>query len=198
MSEKQPVRYMVAVDYSNDSSYAFEEVCKMMDKDNDFLFILAVAEMISIYPAAPMSGTIIAEAQHCMERKIEMLLCDYADRCRAAGVKNFKTLLGRGSHIGDVICRAAEEKKINIIVVGRRGMSAVKRLFIGSTSRYCMEHAPCNVLCVKLPHDLEHSPQSGSPAKESPAKKKHTDDHKDDVKKEGTHEVASNAERFVV
>jgi hypothetical protein len=33
--------------------------------------------------------------------------------------------------------------------MGRRGLSGIKRVLLGSVSRYCVEHAPCNVLVVK-------------------------------------------------
>jgi len=35
------------------------------------------------------------------------------------------------------------------LVIGRRGMGKIKRLLVGSTSRYCVEHANCNVMVIK-------------------------------------------------
>jgi hypothetical protein len=33
--------------------------------------------------------------------------------------------------------------------MGRRGLGKIERVFVGSTSKYCLEHAHCNVLIVK-------------------------------------------------
>jgi hypothetical protein len=33
--------------------------------------------------------------------------------------------------------------------VGRRGLGTHQRMILGSTSRYCTEHAPCNLVIVK-------------------------------------------------
>lgn len=58
-------------------------------------------------------------------------------------------LLGTSEHIGEMICQTIENKKIDFLVIGRRGMSKLSRIFVGSTSKYCVEHADCNVLVVK-------------------------------------------------
>jgi len=142
--------FMLAIDHSPNSQYAFDELCKMINKERDLIYLITVAEYIPFYGPA-MSAVVITEAQKCAEARAESLLAEYVHKCRAAGIKNYKSLLGRGGHIGEVICRAAEEKNVNNLLIGRRGMGKIKRIFIGSVSRYCVEHAPCSVLCVKMP-----------------------------------------------
>lgn len=39
-------RVMIAVDASIDSEYAFSETIKTLDKENDFLFIIAVSPTV--------------------------------------------------------------------------------------------------------------------------------------------------------
>ena len=48
----------------------------------------------------------------------------------------------------DVIVQEAEESKADLIVVGARGLSARKRITMGSVSTNVMHHAPCDVLVV--------------------------------------------------
>lgn len=43
----------------------------------------------------------------------------------------------------------AKEKDAGIIVIGGRGLSAMKGFFLGSVSQEVMENAPCAVLIVK-------------------------------------------------
>merc|ERR1712100_505649 len=56
------------------------------------------------------------------------------------------------------IANLAQKKNIDIIVMGRRGLSSVTRFFVGSTTTYVLEHAQANVLVVKqdLPPEEVH------------------------------------------
>lgn len=54
---------------------------------------------------------------------------------------------------GKVIVETAEQRKADVIFVGRRGMNAAKRLFLGSTSKYVVENAPCNVFVIRETED---------------------------------------------
>ena len=76
-------------------------------------------------------------------------LLEYGRRCEEEGVRNYKPILARGSHIGHMICVAAEQKGIDFLVIGRRGMNRFSRLVVGSTSKHVMENAPCNVIVIK-------------------------------------------------
>ena len=63
------------------------------------------------------------------------------------------------SSIAETICKAAERKKADYLVMGRRGMSTVQRLFMGSVSQHCIDHAPCNVIIVK--NERKDYPEGG-------------------------------------
>ena len=49
---------------------------------------------------------------------------------------------------GKVICRFAEEWNADVIVIGRRGLSAIAEFLMGSISNYVLHHAPCSVYVV--------------------------------------------------
>ncbi len=48
-------------------------------------------------------------------------------------------------HVGDALLDLAESKKINLLFVGAAGKSALARFFLGSTSRYLLNHVACSV-----------------------------------------------------
>jgi universal stress protein A len=48
------------------------------------------------------------------------------------------------------IARYAAEASIDLIVIGTHARGVVKRIFLGSTSKAVLEHAPCPVLMVPL------------------------------------------------
>jgi nucleotide-binding universal stress UspA family protein len=56
-----------------------------------------------------------------------------------------------GGHPADVICRIAEEKEIDLVVLGCRGRSALVRFFLGSVSQRVAKHASGPTLLVKPP-----------------------------------------------
>jgi nucleotide-binding universal stress UspA family protein len=52
-------------------------------------------------------------------------------------------------HPAEAICRWAEEGKYDLIVMGHRGLSAIRAFFTGSVSDKVNHHAPCSVLMVR-------------------------------------------------
>lgn len=51
--------------------------------------------------------------------------------------------------VGDKIIQTARDLKVDAIIIGRRGMNNIQRLFAGSVSRFVMENADCDVFVVK-------------------------------------------------
>jgi nucleotide-binding universal stress UspA family protein len=50
---------------------------------------------------------------------------------------------------GRKICEAAENCGADLIVIGRRGRTALSELLLGSTSNYILHHAHCSVLVIQ-------------------------------------------------
>ncbi|KAA8532698.1 hypothetical protein F0562_032731 [Nyssa sinensis] len=69
--------------------------------------------------------------------------------CTSHGI-NAETI----TEVGDpkqTICNAVEKYKIDLLVLGDRGLGKIKRAFLGSVSNYCVHNAKCPVLVVKKP-----------------------------------------------
>jgi nucleotide-binding universal stress UspA family protein len=58
-------------------------------------------------------------------------------------------LENEGSSIVDIITKYAQKNHIDLITVGRRGLSKFKRLLVGSVSSALISHSHCPVLLVK-------------------------------------------------
>lgn len=56
----------------------------------------------------------------------------------------------------DVILDAAEKENADLIVVGTRGLTGAKRIFLGSTAAQLVRRAPCPVLTVHPDQAKEH------------------------------------------
>ena len=64
-----------------------------------------------------------------------------------AGVKTeFKQTVG---YPGRNICELAQTWSAELILVGSRGLTGLKEMFLGSVSNYVTHHAPCSVLIVR-------------------------------------------------
>jgi len=49
---------------------------------------------------------------------------------------------------GEALCRTAHDEKVDMIVMGSRGLSAVKRAMLGSVSEYVVRHSMLPVVVV--------------------------------------------------
>jgi nucleotide-binding universal stress UspA family protein len=77
-------------------------------------------------------GLIIKEAQNT--------LTDVANRWRTAVVEN---------RAAQAILAERDKANCDLIVMGSRGLSGLKELFLGSVSHYVLQHSPVPVLIVK-------------------------------------------------
>jgi nucleotide-binding universal stress UspA family protein len=75
------------------------------------------------------------------------ILKSLADRATAEGITTEVHQLSDSP--GRRICEFADSAEIDLIVMGRRGLSGVNEFLMGSVSNYVLHHAPCSVLIDK-------------------------------------------------
>ncbi|KAK5576877.1 hypothetical protein RB653_001814 [Dictyostelium firmibasis] len=154
------VNYMIAVDEGKNTEHSIKEIINhVFQKDKDLLYLISIAEDPITFPSSAISAVVVSETLKAIERKHKSILINRANLCKNLGVNNVKALLGHGNHVGEAVIKAAAEKDIHYLVVGRRGLGPIKRIFIGSTSRYILEHAKCNVICIKDDSNVEQTLQ---------------------------------------
>ncbi|MEL6912525.1 MAG: universal stress protein [Cyanobacteria bacterium J06643_13] len=56
---------------------------------------------------------------------------------------------------GQTICDRAKSWSADLIIIGSRGLTGVKEMFLGSVSNYVTHHAPCSVLILRSTGDLD-------------------------------------------
>jgi nucleotide-binding universal stress UspA family protein len=102
------------------------------------LYILAKDEsLISVYEEP---------WQKFQQRGLETLR-SLAQEATAAGV-NVEFIQDCGNP-GRTICNLAQTRSVETILVGSRGLTGAKEMFLGSVSNYVAHHAPCSVLIVR-------------------------------------------------
>jgi len=155
------VNYLVCIDGSEYSKASFFTAINMMDKKRDHLYLLSVAHDGS-FPVALWDWD-ISEATRAAEiakRNAQLLVHKFADLCKQANIP-CTAQVAVSSHVGEAICQVAEKLNVDFLIMSRRGMSSVKRFFVGSVTSYCVEHANCNVLVLKGEWQLpeQHNPE---------------------------------------
>ena len=138
-------RIVIASDGSTGAEEAGWLLAHLPHREQMKVFVLTVLQMPTIYahrsPGA-MSESIDRErkaAQRAYERIAAMF--------EGANVSMEHIL--REGHRGKAIVDAAREHNTDLIVLGARGQSTVRRLLLGSISDYVATHAHCSVLVVR-------------------------------------------------
>jgi len=192
--------WLVAVDGSESSNQAFKLAVQMMDKKMDILYVLGVVERVThIYPVAPPFFNAMHESELAIEKETRKRLQCYATQCMDLKIQNWSVLMGTSSFIGELICKACEVKDVDTLVVGRSG-SKLASILTGSTSKYCVEHANCNVLVAKveLPQEEIHVDKAVVIRAEEKERARREKEEKDQIELESqTEKIASELNRNI-
>ena len=148
---------LVAIDGSDESRHAFDEALTLAKATAATLHLVNV---ISVEDRG--SPSILSLTDPDFERQWQAFAQPRLDMLRshqtvatAAGVTT-EIHQKLGTNPGRGICELAQSLKADLIVVGRRGLSSLSELLMGSVSNYIVHYAPCSVLTVQGP--IQSSP----------------------------------------
>lgn len=113
------------------------------------LSVMRIADMSQgAIAGLPMeAGAISAQVYEDLQARQKEVLRAAEARCQAEGV-TARPMLETGS-AGRTIVQVAKDQGCDLVVVGRRPLSAVGALALGSVSDYVNRNAHCDVLIVK-------------------------------------------------
>jgi len=156
MSSGRFGRITVAIDGSPNATQALDEAIDLAKTYQSELTILAVSPFVPIY--MPTAGPYVTTEAAASELPRYQHLVDTAvKKAEDAGVVSVTGLCVEGVVV-DEILSYLELHPSNLVVVGSRGLSATKRLLIGSVSGALVNHAPCPVLVVRVPPVTKNVP----------------------------------------
>ncbi len=147
-------RILVAVDGSEGSRKASEVSVDLAEKFSAQLFVLHVfrgyPEYLTMFPSAPApSGEAIQEYEAYARKAALEVVGRTVSMAEKKGVKaKPKTSETIGSAVQTIADYALAEK-IDLIVMGTRGMGGFKKMLLGSVSSSVVTHAHCAVLVVR-------------------------------------------------
>ncbi len=145
---KKPLRILVPIDFSRYSLETLNFAVGLGDYFEPSYYLLYVHMDGELEYFTQMAGSLREEQQKKLDEARRQLDCE-AERLRnehpglhievdaVAGVP-FKE-----------ICRYADQKNIELIVIGTHGRTGLSHLLIGSTAERVVQQASCPVLSVK-------------------------------------------------
>jgi nucleotide-binding universal stress UspA family protein len=146
-------RILVPVDGSSNSLRASEVAFSLAKQLNAELFVLTVME----YPVLMINAPVCADSLPIIPQeyydKAQKDGADIVERIAAKGrnqnvsVQGF--VAGWSTSVVSSIIEKAVEERIDLIVIGTRGLGGFERLILGSVSGGVVTHAHCNVLVVR-------------------------------------------------
>ena len=141
-------RILVAVDGSETSDKVFNIAAQLSKLSHGKLYVVHVVMPLSVGAFDYYDASVIQRFQEDLEERGKSLLAKYT----ALGERDYnitiETILTQGSP-PDAILREATSKEADLIVVGSKGFSGLKQLFIGSVPNSVLHHAKIAVLLVK-------------------------------------------------
>jgi nucleotide-binding universal stress UspA family protein len=149
------MRLLLAIDESPPSDEAINEVASRSWPPETTVRVLhAVGKFVP--PAQELwydaSGG-LDEARQVIKTRAELEAGQVAERLRRHGLKAEVTV--RDGEPGPSIVEEAEEWGADLIVVGSRGHTGIRRMLEGSVSHYVVDHAPCPVEVVHVKQERE-------------------------------------------
>uniref|UniRef100_A0A0B6YAI6 UspA domain-containing protein n=1 Tax=Arion vulgaris TaxID=1028688 RepID=A0A0B6YAI6_9EUPU len=142
-------KVLLAMDESENSAEGFEFYMKHVHKRSDHLVVLYVPEYHTVIqsPMVMTDVSVVTDLLKNEETRIKSFLELLGNKLKKAGVGG--KVKSVGGNPGEVVCKVANEEKANLIVIGSRGMSTLRRTLLGGVSDYVMHHAHIPVLICK-------------------------------------------------
>lgn len=136
-------KILVALDLSEANKSIFDTAVFLAQRTHAKLILLQI-----IPPAKDESLSSIYEEpwQKIKQRGLEALQSLVQEATTAGVNAEFTQDFGNP---GRTICDRAQTWSIDLILVGSRGLTGAKEMFLGSVSNYVTHHAPCSVLIVR-------------------------------------------------
>lgn len=153
----------LALDYSASSKYALKWAVENVVREGDQLVVLVVHKEIDEdngqyqlfgkygSPLIPLMEVELegTKRQYTLKNDEEVSACLKEAAKKAAVV--FKVYWGDPK---ENICKSVADIPLDFLIMGCRGLSALRRTFMGSVSNYVANSVSCPVTIVKLPPNL--------------------------------------------
>jgi len=138
------MKLLVPIDGSSASVNAVKKSIEIARKHDFSIKIVSVVDPSPLNFDDELQGKLIEYRNRLLNSIVERL--DFS------GIDIKTELLVGEPHIE--ILKAARDEKVDLIVIGNRGFSKIKRFFLGSVAQRVISEAPCPVLVIHTDVDF--------------------------------------------
>lgn len=130
-------RIVVAYDGSEESVEAYRQLCELKwPAENTHLHLSMILDRPKLLPE-----DVVYDPPHVAESEAVLANLKRPEQLVDRVTQSVRESL----HIGNAIRRLAEKKQADLLFIGGTGKSDVASFFLGSTARYVMHHAHCDI-----------------------------------------------------
>ena len=149
-----PSRILVAIDGSENSNRALELAATMAKSFDSELMILNVIPAPTVMITVPIGFGVgpngVSEYYSQQELFANQFVENAVSMIKSKRVTRFSTEVIRASKsVVEEIIETAARRKVNLLVIGTRGLGGFRKLLQGSVSSGVVTHATCDVLVVR-------------------------------------------------
>lgn len=147
-------RILVAIDFSAESEAALEQAIGLAEHTGAALELLWVEDRL---PAGMTLGSAFEELDRALAATHDQSAAQLADLARRARERNLVVShhVARG-HADEAIVERAEQEGVDLVVVGTKGLTGLKRFFLGSVAEKVVRMSHTSVLVAR-----GHQPRFG-------------------------------------
>ena len=147
------MKILVAIDPSPHAREAIRFVKSVAWPKNTEIYPRACGEGKHAAPFSPSDGPsswdrVISQARGKLLTEARQFLEQTKQDLHAQKSLIIKSVIEEGLP-GMEILQAAEDYQVDLVILGTRGLSKIKRFLLGSTSEWVMRDAPCSVLLIR-------------------------------------------------
>ncbi len=146
------MKILCAIDGSRQSQWGLNWLSRLCSPQDDALLLVHAVDMTRYKNLPRMHQNARSSLVKVLEFSLEgaAQLLEQAELKAAGSWGQVRARLLRGSP-AEVIARLAKREKVDLLVVGSRGVTEFQPMLLGSVSRKLLAQAPCPVLVVKKP-----------------------------------------------
>ena len=156
----QLARIAVALDGSEHANQALDLAIDLAKRYSSELQVLSVAPLVPVYvaPAEPWIPAGVPESELAHYRQV---VDDGVSKAEKAGLTKVTGICLEGVIVDELLAHL-EANPPDLLVMGSRGLSAARRLLLGSVSDAIAHHVGCPVLIVRPPRTKSASSKARS------------------------------------
>jgi nucleotide-binding universal stress UspA family protein len=139
-----PTRILLATDGSEEAELAARTAADLAGKTGSELDVVHVL----VLPPETLHDPFGTDAREEFEKRGRARLDELVGRIEASGGEVGGTLFRVGSPAAEIVAQA-EEVGAGLVILGSRGLGAMRRALMGSVSDSVVRHAPCPTLVVR-------------------------------------------------